>query len=248
MGADGPAWVLGTSALARGDGEAAVSLLESTSLDACQASYTPWTVGADLVEAYVRAGRPALATAALDELAPHAHQAWARAALSRAQGLAAAQDAFDAPLQRSVATFAELGVRLEEARSRLCHGERLRRAGRRVQARAQLRAALALFERMRCEPWVERTESELRASGETLRARGPGSPVDELTPQELQVATLAAAGLSNKEAAARLFLSVKTIEAHLHRTYRKLGVRSRAELAPLLAERDPSASNGSGRA
>jgi DNA-binding NarL/FixJ family response regulator len=91
---------------------------------------------------------------------------------------------------------------------------------------------------MRCTPWVERTESELRASGETLRARGPGRPVDELTPQELQVATLAAAGLSNKEAATRLFLSVKTIEAHLHRTYRKLGVRSRAELAPLLGKRD----------
>ena len=248
MGADGRAWVLGTSALARGDGEAAVSVLENTSLDACQASYTPWTVGTDLVEAYVRAGQPALASAALDELAPHAHQAWARAALSRAQGMTAAQDAFDAPLERSVATFAELGARLEEARSRLCHGERLRRAGRRVQARAQLRAALALFERMRCEPWAERAESELRASGETLRTRGPGSPVDELTPQELQVATLAAAGLSNKEAAARLFLSVKTIEAHLHRTYRKLGVRSRAELAPLLAERDPSASNCSGRA
>ena len=155
--------------------------------------------------------------------------------------MAAAEDEFDAPLERSVATFAGLGVRLEEARSRLCHGERLRRAGRRVQARAQLRAALALFERMRCAPWVERTESELRASGETLRARGPGRPVDELTPQELQVATLAAAGLSNKEVAARLFLSVKTIEAHLHRTYTKLGVRSRAELAPLLAERDLSA-------
>ena len=110
-----------------------------------------------------------------------------------------------------------------------------------MQAREQLRAALALFEPMGCAPWVERTESELRASGETLRARGPGSPVDELTPQELQVATLAAAGLSNKEVAARLFLSVKTIEAHLHRTYTKLGVRSRAELAPLLAERDLSA-------
>jgi DNA-binding NarL/FixJ family response regulator len=101
---------------------------------------------------------------------------------------------------------------------------------------------------MRCEPWAERAESELRASGETLRTRGPGRAVDELTPQELQVATLAAAGLSNTEAAARLFLSVKTIEAHLHRAYRKLGVRSRAELAPLLAEQDLSASNGSGRA
>jgi DNA-binding NarL/FixJ family response regulator len=84
------------------------------------------------------------------------------------------------------------------------------------------------------------------ASGETLRARGPGKPIDELTPQELQVATLAAAGLSNKQAAARLFLSVKTIDAHLHRAYRKLGIRSRAELAPILAERDPSAWNARG--
>jgi DNA-binding CsgD family transcriptional regulator len=155
--------------------------------------------------------------------------------------MVAADDSFDAPLERSAAVFAGLGVRLEEARGRLCHGERLRRAGRRVQARVQLRAALALFERMRCEPWIERTESELRASGETLRARAPGSPVDELTPQELQVATLVAAGLSNKEAAARLFLSTKTIEAHLHRTYRKLGIRTRNELAPLLATSAPIA-------
>jgi DNA-binding CsgD family transcriptional regulator len=197
--------------------------------------------GADLVEAHVRAGQPERAAAALGELAPHAHQACARAALGRARGMAAVEDAFDAPLEQSVATFARLGVPLEEARSRLCHGERLRRAGRRVEARAQLHAALALFERMGCKPWIERTEKELRVSGATLRARGPGEPIDELTPQELQVATLAAAGLSNKEAAARLFLSVKTIEAHLHRTYTKLGVRSRTELGPLLAERDTTA-------
>jgi len=238
IGVDGPAWVLGTSALARGDGETATSLLANTDLEICQANYVPWSIGADVVEAHVRSGNPDAAEATVATLAPHARQAWARASLERARGLIAAEDAFDGPLERSVTAFAGLGVRLEEARGRLCHGERLRRAGRRVQAREQLRAALALFERMRCTPWVERTESELRASGETLRARGPGSSVDELTPQELQVATLAAAGLSNKEAATRLFLSVKTIEAHLHRAYRKLGVRSRAELAPLLAKRD----------
>ena len=198
------------------------------------------TMGADLVEAHARAGQPSLAQAALDALTPHAHQAWARAALDRARGMAAADDAFDAPLEQSVSTFASLGVRLEEARSRLCHGERLRRSGRRVEARSQLRAALELFERMRCAPWVERTESELRTSGETLRARGLDAPADVLTPQELQVAKLAAAGLSNKEVAARLFLSVKTIEAHLHRAYRKLDVGSRAELAPLLSGRDAS--------
>jgi DNA-binding CsgD family transcriptional regulator len=238
IGVDGPAWVLGTAALARGDGETAARLHANTDLEICQVNYVPWSVGADVVEAHVRNGNPQLAEAAAAALAPHARQAWARASLDRARGLIAADDAFDGPLERSVAAFAGLGVRLEEARSRLCHGERLRRAGRRMQAREQLRAALALLERMRCAPWIERTESELKASGETLRARGADRAVDELTPQELQVATLAAAGLSNKEAAIRLFLSVKTIEAHLHRTYRKLGVRSRAELAPLLGKRD----------
>jgi DNA-binding CsgD family transcriptional regulator len=240
IGVDGPGWVLGTAALARGDGETAMGLLANTDLDVCQTNYVPWTVGADLVEACVRAGRPEAARAALGKLAPHAHQPWARAALARAQGMADDDDRFDASLQRSVAIFVGLRTPLEEGRSRLCHGERLRRVGRRVDARTQLRAALTLFERMRCGPWVERTETELRASGETLRARGPGSPIDELTPQELQVATLVASGLSNKEAAARLFLSVKTIEAHLHRTYRKLGIRSRAELTPLLGEHDAS--------
>ena len=142
-----------------------------------------------------------------------------------------------------MAAFAGLGVRLEEARSRLCHGERLRRAGRRVQARAQLRAALALFERMRCAPWIERTESELRRAARRCAHAGRAAPIDELTPQELQVATLAAAGLSNKEVAARLFLSVKTIEAHLHRTYRKLGVRSRRELPSVIGTADASASS-----
>lgn len=241
MGADGPAWVLATSALARGDGETAAALLAGTDLGICQANYIPMSMGADLVEAHVRAGKPAAAAATLEALEPHAHQAWARAALDRARGLTAAEDAFDAPLERSVRTFDGLGARLDEARSRLCHGERLRRDGRRVQAREQLRAALALFEDMGCAPWIERAENELRATGETLRTHGPGVPADELTPQELQVATLAAAGLSNKEVAARMFLSVKTVEAHLHRTYRKLDVRSRAELAPLLDAR-PSGS------
>ena len=178
-------------------------------------------VGADLAEAQVRAGDIPGARTTVTRLAPHACQPWARAALDRARGLLAADDAFDASMERSIAAFSQLGVRLQEARSRLCHGERLRRAGRRVDARAQLRTALGVFEEMRCEPWITRTEQELRASGETLRARRPRVGIDDLTPQERQVAMLAAAGLSNKEAAAQMFLSVKTIEAHLQRAYRK---------------------------
>ena len=87
---------------------------------------------------------------------------------------------------------------------------------------------------MSCAPWVERTERELKATGETLRARDAAHGIDELTPQELQVATMAASGRSNRDIAAELFLSVKTIEAHLHRVYRKLGIRSRAELPSLI--------------
>ena len=119
----------------------------------------------------------------------------------------------------------------ERARTELAFGEMLCRVGRRSDARPHLRNALAEFERLASEPWAERARSELRASGETARKRDP-STIDQLTPQELQIARLVAdAGLSNPEIAARLFLSRKTIEYHLHKIYTKLGVSSRAELA-----------------
>jgi DNA-binding CsgD family transcriptional regulator len=209
-------------------------MLAGTDLEICQANYAPMTMGADLVEAHARSGQPARARAVLAELEPHAHQRWARAALDRARGIVADDDRFDAPLARSAEAFEVLGVRFEEARSRLCLGERLRRAGRRVEARRQLRSALTSFENMRGAPWVERTERELKASGETLRARHATHAIDELTPQELQVAIMAADGRSNKEIATALFLSIKTIEAHLHRVYRKLGIRSRSALPPIV--------------
>ena len=157
--------------------------------------------------------------------------------------MAADDDRFDTLLSRSADAFGDLGAGFEEARSRLCLGERLRRAGRRVEARRQLRAALRRFEDMSCTPWVERTERELKASGETLRARDAAHGIDELTPQEVQVATMAASGRSNKDIAAELFLSVKTIEAHLHRVYRKLGVHSRRELPSVIGTADASASS-----
>lgn len=234
MGIEGRAWPLATAALARGDGGTASEVLAGTDLELCQANYAPMTMGADLVEAHARTGEATRARAVLAELEPHAHQRWARAALDRARGIVADDDRFDAPLVGSAEAFGALGVRFEEARSRLCFGERLRRAGRRVEARSQLRSALTGFEDMRCAPWVERTERELKASGETLRARDATDAIDELTPQELQVATMAAHGRSNKEIATELFLSIKTIEAHLHRVYRKLGIRSRNALPTLV--------------
>ena len=121
----------------------------------------------------------------------------------------------------------------EAARTLLVAGERLRRGGQRIAARARLNAALDGFERAGAHPWAERARSELRASGARLRTREP-SIRDELTTQELQVALVVAEGVTNREAAARLFLSPKTIELHLSRAYRKLGVRTRTELARTL--------------
>jgi DNA-binding NarL/FixJ family response regulator len=114
----------------------------------------------------------------------------------------------------------------------LCFGERLRRSRKRVNARAMLTGALEAFDRLGADPWAERARAELRASGQTSRKRDP-STAERLTPQELQVALLVSEGATNREAAATLFLSPKTIDSHLQRVYRKLNVRSRTELARL---------------
>jgi DNA-binding CsgD family transcriptional regulator len=116
------------------------------------------------------------------------------------------------------------------ARIQLLYGEHLRRERRRGDARTQLRAALEAFERYGAEPWAERARAELRATGETARKRD-SSTLDQLTAQELQTARYVAAGLSNKEVAAQLFLSPRTIDAHLRNVFAKLGIKSRTQLA-----------------
>ena len=118
----------------------------------------------------------------------------------------------------------------ERGRTELAYGERLRRAQKRTKARERLRTRASDLRRLGAEPWAERARTELRASGQSVRT--PEQQVeDALTPQELQVAALVAGGATNREAAAALFLSVKTIEFHLGHVYRKLGIRSRTELA-----------------
>ena len=103
-----------------------------------------------------------------------------------------------------------------------------------MQAREQLRAALDTFERLGASPWAGHARVELTASGETARRRDV-TTIDELTPQELQIALLLAGGKTTREAAETLFLSPKTIEYHLRHVYRKLGISSRAELAAATA-------------
>jgi DNA-binding CsgD family transcriptional regulator len=183
----------------------------------------------DLVEAYVRLGRRAEAEqvlATFDRSARHSGSSWARAAAARCRGLLAPDDRFDEPFREALE---HRDMPFETARTQLLLGERLRRAGRRVEARGALREALVAFEQLGAQPWAGRARTELRASGERVR-RGSPTAAEQLTPQELQVALEVAKGSTNREAAAALFLSPKTIEFHLRNIYRKLGIRSRTEL------------------
>ena len=124
------------------------------------------------------------------------------------------------------------------ARVRLAYGERLRRDRAMMESRVQLNAALAIFERLGARPWVDRTTVELRASGQT-KPRAGEYVLDRLTPQELEIATLAASGLTNKQIAERLFLSHRTVGGHLHRAFPKLGVSTRAALRDALESLGP---------
>jgi DNA-binding CsgD family transcriptional regulator len=123
-------------------------------------------------------------------------------------------------------------------RVRLAYGERLRRNRAMTEARAQLDAALAIFERLGARPWVDRTNAELRATGQTKPHAGE-DVLYRLTPQEFEIAKLAASGLTNKQIAERLFLSHRTVGGHLHRAFPKLGVSTRAALRDALAFLSP---------
>src|SRR5262249_44655733 len=124
---------------------------------------------------------------------------------------------------------------LDLGRIHLLYGEHLRRERRRTDSRVQFRAALEAFERLGAEPWADRARMELRASGETARRRDPSTSA-RLTPQELQIARFVAEGLSNKEVAAQLFLSPRTIDSHLRSVFAKLEISSRTQLARIPLE------------
>jgi DNA-binding CsgD family transcriptional regulator len=184
----------------------------------------------DLIEAYIRAGRTDDARERLDQVAAHVHLNVACGAYARCRALLAAADDYDTLFHEALRLFEEAGDVFEEARTRLCYGERLRRANRRRDAREQLSAALDAFEALSAGVWADRARRELRASGEHRRRQTPEAR-DDLTPQERQIAALAAEGRTNREIGALLFLSPRTIETHLGRVYRKLGVSDRRALA-----------------
>ena len=156
---------------------------------------------------------------------------WAIEARSRAL-LSDGQDA-ERLYREAIERLARTRIRAELARAHLLYGEWLRREKRRLDAREQLRTAHEMFTAMGMEAFAQRAARELEATGETARKRSVESP-DQLTAREAQIARLARDGLSNPEIGARLFISPRTVEYHLHKVYGKLDITSRNELAGAL--------------
>lgn len=193
--------------------------------------------GPDLVEACIRTGQLDEAKQVLANFEQQAEQtgrAWALAAAARCRGLMADPDRFEEQFRNALAYHDKAPMPFERARTELCFGEMLRRGRRRSDARQHLRLALKTFDELGAEPWATFARNELGATGEAIGPRRmPAS--QSLTPQELQVSLAVAEGATNREAAAHLFLSPKTIEAHLRNVYAKLEIRSRTELVGLFA-------------
>ncbi|AUG78306.1 transcriptional regulator [Kitasatospora sp. MMS16-BH015] len=203
----------------------------------------------DLVEAAVRLGTPEAAAEAhqrWERWATAADQPWAHALRLRCQALLGpeelAESAYLAALDQHAPTRP-----FEQARTALLYGEWLRRTRRRTEARTPLRAALETFDRLGAHPWSARTRTELAATGTPTPATPPTGPLATLTPQELQIVRLAAQGLPNRDIAAQLFLSPRTVGHHLYKAYPKLGVAGRGELTGFFDEQS-SHPRGSGTA
>jgi DNA-binding CsgD family transcriptional regulator len=224
-------WARGTRAAHDGDASAALHHLGSIRLTTLHRLAV-----VDRIDAAVRAGDREQAAAWVADLVPFADGtgwAWAHAAVAHGRALLAEPDDAPAAFETALAHHARPGGRpYDRARTHLAYGELLRRSKRRVDARTHLRAALELFDDLRAEPMSARATQELRASGETARKRDPSTQL-VLTPMERQVAQLVAQGMSNKDIAARCWVSPRTVAFHLRNIFTKAGVTSRGELAQL---------------
>ena len=192
---------------------------------------------AELIEAAVRSGRPELGVPVLDRLAIQARASgtdWALGLEARSRALLSSGPAAEAQYEEAVERLSRGNVAPHLARARLVYGEWLRREHRRVDARAQLRAAHELFSDMGAEAFAERARRELTATGETVRRR-TASTSEALTSQEAQIARMARDGNTNAEIGAQLFISPRTVEYHLRKLFLKLGISSRKQLRDAFA-------------
>jgi DNA-binding CsgD family transcriptional regulator len=215
--------------------EARVAALRGTEHPDDLVSSNWWMV--ELVEAAVRAGTPQLAVEThqrLLEMSQASGTDWALGLEARSRALLSNGRIAEDLYREAVARLARTRVSTDLARAHLLYGEWLRRERRRTDARKELRTAYELFRDFGVEAFAERARLELEATGESARKRTVET-VDQLTPQETQIARLAAEGHTNREIAVRLFISASTVEYHLRKTFRKLDVKSRTQLEDRLS-------------
>jgi DNA-binding CsgD family transcriptional regulator len=197
----------------------------------------------ELAEAASRSGRMDAAREAADRLGERTDAsgtAWATGTGAQARALVAFGDAAETLHQEALAWLGETRMAAPLARARLTYGEWLRREGRRVDAREQLRTAHQAFVAMGANGFADRAGRELLATGERVRKRRDGTR-DELTPQEEQIAALARDGRTNPEIGAELYLSPRTVEWHLRKVFSKLGISSRRGLQDALPSEEREA-------
>lgn len=233
-------WALALLDLGAGRYEPAVDRLDELSTGPARHLMVSFHALPDQVEAATRAGQPDLARQALarfETFAPHSAHPWAPAVAARCRALTSLDsDAAEQHFLAALRGHERSDQPYQLARTRLTYGEWLRRALRRREARTHLQAAQEIFGRLGAKPWARRAQNELRAAGYVTRTsqdRPATELLDRLTPQELQVVQQAAAGASNRDIAARLYLSPRTVGYHLYKAFPKLNVTSRRELAQL---------------
>jgi DNA-binding CsgD family transcriptional regulator len=215
----------------------ALAAAEATLEDTDDVSFGPLAT-VEVVEAASRTGRADAALPALERLeaaTAASNTPWGTAVAARSRALVSEGEAAEAAYRDAIDRLAPTALRFDLARTHLVYGEWLRRARRNVDAREQLRMAHGMFSEFGTEAFAERARIELRATGEHVRSRSVETS-NELTPQEAQISQLVAEGASNIEIASQLFITPRTVEYHLHKVFRKLGVKSRTQLARRILE------------
>ena len=208
--------------------------------DACERDelgLLAWTL-VELIEAAARSGQFDVAALAFQRLSERTRLSgtdWALGIEARSQALLSDGQVAENLYVEAIERLGRSRIKVHLARAQLVYGEWLRRRGRRIDARAPLRAAYELFTTMGAEAFAERAHRELLATGERVRSRSADT-LDQLTSQETQIALLARDGLSNPEIGARLFVSPRTVEYHLHKVFAKFGITSRTELHLVLTD------------
>ena len=212
--------------------ERALAAAEDAAANPHELWFSGWSL-VELVEAAARSGdtdRAEAALALLSETTQASATAWGHSVEARSRALLSHGPAAETLYREAIDGLTSTRLHVDLARARLLYGEWLRRERRRLDAREQLRMAYDQFTAFGMEAFAERARVELRATGEHARKR-TAETSDDLTPQETHIARLAAEGATNQEIAAQLFISPSTVEYHLRKTFRKLGVKSRTQLA-----------------